>query len=175
MGLVRHMPLSRKYAFHAAPVDINTSGAKGGNYNGISLRNHQTATAVIIIGAHSGNAVAITLQQMKNVEASGAKALGFTTYYSLAYLTSPVEERDRWTEQTASSNTFNIAANTAYAIPVKQAMLDVTNNFDCVRIHIAAPSASTIGCWFWELEEGVGGIAGSTKHIPSVHVNRMDN
>ena len=173
--IMRHLPLHGKFVLHAAPVDINTGGAKGGNYNGISLRNHVSITGRVVIGAHSSTAVAITLQQMTSVEASAAKALSFTTYYSNAYLTSPVEERDMWVEQTASSDTFNIAANTQYMIPIKQAMLDVTNGFDCVRLHISAPGAATIGFWEWILFDGPTGIPGSTKHNPSVHVNRMDN
>lgn len=175
MGLLRHTPLGRTFGVVNAPKDYNSVGVQGGNLTGISLRNHSVATCFIAVGAHSSTAVAVTLQQMKNVEASGAKALGFTTYYSLAFLTSPTEERDMWQEQTASSNTFNIAANTLFAIPIKQAMLDVTNNFDCVRLHTSAPGASTLIFAWWELEGGPEGIAGSNKHRPSVHVNRMDN
>ena len=170
--VMRHLPLSMKLVADVLPKDIN-GAAQGGNFLGTSLRNYFSATVLVAVGAHSGNAVAVTLQQMKNVEGNGAKALGFTDYYELKPNASPAETSDRWDAKTASSNTFNIAANTIYAIPIKQAMLDVTNNFDCIRPNLAAGSASTLVFCGILLGDGKYGISGDVDHIPSAKVNSM--
>lgn len=59
------------------PVDL-TSGANAGDY--ISLKNALQVAIDISIGVTTGTAV-VTLNQAKNVAASGAKALAFTKYW----------------------------------------------------------------------------------------------
>lgn len=163
-----------KFVTKFQPQDIN-GAAQGGNYNFTSFRLHEGAGIFIAVGAHTGNAVAVTLKQAQNVEGNGNKALGFTEYYSNVPAASPQQEEDKWTKQTAASNTFNIAADTNYFIPLRQAKLDVTNNFDCFRLEIASASAATLIHANYELFAGPEGIAGDIEHIPSVAVNRMPN
>lgn len=157
-----------------SPKDIN-GAAQGGNYNAVSLRNYMGAFILLKVGAHSGAATAVTLKQAKTPDNSSVKALSFTEYYSNTVGASPTEESDMWQKKTASSNTFNIAANTNYIIPIRPGMLDVSNNFDCVRLDIAAAGASTIVAAALVLHDGPMGITDNTKHIPSARVNRMPN
>ena len=85
------------------------------------------------------------------------------------------EENDKWVKETASSNTVDIVAHRNYFIPLRQAMLDITNNFDTFRLEIEAASAATLIAANYELYAGPEGIAGDIDHIPSVAVNRMPN
>lgn len=163
-----------KYITKFQPKDVNAA-AQGGNYNFISLRNYQGVGIFISVGAHSGDAVGISLKQAKNVEGNGSKALAFTEYYSNTPGSSPQEETDLWREQTAVSNTFDIAANTNYIIPLRPGMLDKTNDFDSFRVEVEAGSASTILSVLQELFGGPEGIDNNVKHIPSANVNRMPN
>ncbi len=169
-ALVHH----HKYVTKFQPQDIN-GAAQGGNYFFTSFRLHEGVGIFIAVGAHSGNSVAVTLRQAKNVEGNGSKALEFTEYYSNVPGASPEEETDKWKKQTAASDTFDIAANTNYFIPLRQAMLDVTNDFDAFRLEIAAASAATLVSALYELFSGPEGIADDIDHIPSVAVNRMPN
>ena len=157
-----------------SPKDIN-GAAQGGNYNHVSLRNYQGCFAEVQVGAHSGAATAVTIKQAKNVEGNGNKALSFDRYYKQAVAASPQQESDMWVEVTGASGTFNIAANHNYIIPIRPAMLDVTNDFDCVRVEVAAAGASTIAASQLTLHGGPEGITGNTDHIPSAKVNQMPN
>jgi len=161
-----------KYVTKFQPQDIN-GAAQGGNYNFTSFRLHEGAGIFIAVGAHSGASVAVTLRQAKNVEGNGSKALEFTEYYSNTPGASPQQEEDKWKKQTAVSDTFDIAANRNYFIPLRQGMLDVTNDFDAFRLEIAAGSAATLIHGNYELYGGPEGIADDIEHIPSVAVNRM--
>lgn len=163
-----------KYVTKFQPIDIN-GVAEGGNYNFTSFRLHEGAGIFIAVGVHSGNAVGITLRQAKNVEGNGSKALEFTEYYSNVPGASPQEEEDKWKEETAVSDTFDITAARNYFIPLRPAMLDVTNNFDAFRLEIEAGSAATLIHANYELYGGPEGITGDIEHIPSVAVNRMPN
>ncbi len=163
-----------KYVTKFQPIDIN-GAAQGGNYFFTSFRLHEGAGIFIAVGVHSGNAVGITLQQAKNVEGNSNKALEFTEYYSNVPGASPEEETDKWKKQVAASDTFDIVANRNYFIPLRPAMLDITNNFDAFRLEIEAASAATLIAAFYELYAGPEGITGDIEHIPSVAVNRMPN
>lgn len=169
-ALVHH----NKYVTKFQPQDIN-GAAQGGNYNFTSFRLHEGAGIFIAVGAHSGNSVAVTLRQAKNVEGNGSKALEFTDYYDNLPGGSPQETEDLWRAQTAASDTFDIVANTNYFIPLRQAMLDVTNDFDAFRLEVAAASAATLIHANYELFAGPEGIDDDIDHIPSVAVNRMPN
>lgn len=168
----------RAFVHHGKPVnlvsprDVN-GAAQGGNYGAVSLRNYQGAFIFIQVGAHSGNPVGISLKQAKSTDNSAIKALSFTEYYSNTVGASPTEESDLWQKKTASSDTFDVAANTNYLIPIRPGMFDVTNRFDCLRVDVEAGSASTILGIMLFLHDGPMGIADNTKHIPSARVNRM--
>ncbi len=163
-----------KYVTKFQPQDIN-GVALGGNHDFTSFRLHEGAGILIQVGAKAGNAVGITLRQAKNVEGNSSKALEFTEYYSNVPGASPVEETDKWKEETAVSDTFDVNANTNYFIPLRQAMLDVTNDFDTFRLEIEAASAATLIAANYELYGGPEGITDDIQHIPSVAVNRMPN
>lgn len=171
---LKEFPSFTKVVRQVMPVDSD-SQAQGGNYNFVSLRHYNTITAFIAVGAHSGASKAITLQQAKNVEGNSAKTLAFSRYYKQTVGASPPETGDRWDLVTGVSSTFNIAAQHHYAIPIRQAMLDVTNDFDCVRIHLAAPAAATLIYMAFFLMGGPEGIGNDVRHIPSANVNNMQD
>lgn len=157
-----------------SPVDTNGQ-LQGGNFNFTSMRNYSYFDMMIQVGTHSGDDTAVTLNQAKNVEGNGAKALEFVNYWSQLVGASPQEESDLWQPQTAVSDTFDIAANTNYLIPIKPDSLDVTNNFDCVRFALGLSSAATLIAVQLYMSGGPEGIAGDVRHIPSAAVNRMPN
>ena len=146
------------------PVDSNGQ-AQGGNYPFVSLRNYQGGAFLLSVGAHSGSAAAFTVQQAKNVEGNGAKALSYDVYASNAVNSSPTEESDKWFKTTGASGTFNLAAQTNYIIPVRPGELDVSNNFDCIRGHLAAPDAATLIAMFLLLWGGPEIVTGKLFFI----------
>jgi len=172
MGTPRALVHRHKYVTKFQPIDIN-GVAQGGNYNFTSFRLHEGAGIFIAVGAHAGASVAVTLRQAKNVEGNGSKALGFTEYYSNVPGASPQEEEDKWKVEVAASDTFDITAARNYFIPLRPAMLDVTNDFDAFRLEIAAATGATLIHANYELFAGPEGIADNIQHIPSVAVNRM--
>ena len=174
MSTPRALVHRHKYVTKFQPKDVNAA-AQGGNYNFTSFRLHEGAGIFIAVGIHSGNAVGISLKQAKNVEGNGSKALAFTEYYNNTPGSSPEEETDKWKVKVAASNTFDVVANTNYFIPLRPAMLDVTNNFDCFRLEVEAGSASTLMAALYEMYAGPEGITDDIEHIPSVAVNRMPN
>ena len=151
-----------------APVSI--TAIQGGNYNFRSLKDYLHATVVIRCGILTGAASAATLQQAKNVEGNGAKALAFTKYWYNVPGASPQDEQDLWQEVDAASNTFDVASSTNYRIEIEPAMLDVDNNFDCIRPHLSAPGTSLVACVYIEFHkpkfQGLG-----KKNMHSVAVN----
>lgn len=124
------------------PASITT--AQGGNYNFVSLRDCQNASIVIRTGALSGAAPACTLQQAKNIEGNGNKALSFAKVWENHPNVSNADEVDLWTEVDVTSDTFNLAASCNYRIEIDCSKLDVSNGFDCIRPHFAAPGTSLV-------------------------------
>ena len=173
--VMRDLATSVKIFNQVLPVDTNAQ-AQGGNFNFVSLRNYQGAAFLIQVGVHSGTAAAFTIDQAKNVEGNGSK--GMTAHprgYKNVPGSSPQEESDRWDEFIITSGTFDIDANTNYVIPVRPGMLDVTNDFDSIRMNLIAPDAATLFACQLMLWGGPMGLAGDTRHIPSAAVNRMPN
>lgn len=154
-----------------APQDVNAS-AQTGAYT--SLRNYPNGAFELSVGAHSGDAVAITFKQAKNIDGEGVKAL--TNPPTIGYKnTASAFPSDTWEEFTITAGTFNIAANTQYIIPIRHNMLDVSNNFDCVRMDIAAGSASTLVAASLKLWGGPQTIlpeGGNRQHMPSARLDR---
>lgn len=172
---LRDFATSVKIFNQVLPVDTDAQ-AQGGNFNFVSLRNYQGGGFFIEVGAHSGTAVAFTISQAKNVEGNGSKAMtSHTRGYKNVPGSSPQEESDRWDEFTITSGTFDLAASTNYWIPIRPAMLDVTNDFDAIRMALEAPDAATLFSCNLFLWGGPEGLAGDTRHIPSMAVNRMPN
>lgn len=151
-----------------SPVSITT--LQGGNYNFISMKNYLHGTIHIRCGVLTSTASAVTLQQAKNVEGNGAKTLSFTKYWYNVPGSSPQDEQDLWQELDAASDTFNVASNTNYMIEIEPAMLDVDNNFDCVRLHLSAPGTSLVVGAFMVLSKPK--FSGKGKLVmPSATVN----
>jgi hypothetical protein len=171
---MRALAENMKVVSIVAPVDSN-GAAQGGNFNFHNMRNYPMCSIFVHIGAHSGTAAAFTIRQAKNVEGNGSKALSFTKYYQSKPTASPPETSDRWDEMVAASDTFNIAANTVYEIPVKGDMLDVDNGFDCIRAQLIAPDAATLISMYAVFHGGPAGQCGTLHEVPSVKVNRMPN
>jgi hypothetical protein len=142
--------------------DVNASALAS---SFICMKNYNNGAVLISVGAHSGNAVAVTLDQAKNVAGVGSKTFSFTKYFKM------LNTGDLWVAATATSDTFNIAANYTYVIPIRPAMFDVTNRFDCIQVDIAAGSASTILQASILLWGGPEGIDNNVNHIPTARAN----
>lgn len=154
-----------------APQDVNASAQTGAL---TSLRNYPNGAFELSVGAHSGDAVAVTFKQAKNIDGEGAKAL--TNPPTIGYKNTVSDSpSDTWEQFTITNGTFNIAANTQYIIPVRHNMLDVSNNFDCIRMDIAAGSASTLvaaSLKLWGGPQSVLPSGGDRNHMPSARLDR---
>lgn len=172
---MRALPHSMKRVIYFVPLDadVGASGAQGAAYDFTSLRNHPGASILIQVGVHGGADIAATLTQAKNVTGDSVKALSFTEAYLCDFGATLAENKDRWDRFTVSGDTFNIAADTFYEIPIRPGMLDVTNNFDCVKLNIAAGDAASLVAGSILLWGGPEGIDTDTDHIPSANVNQM--
>ena len=173
MGLLKNLVEGSKIVNQLVPTSL--TGAHGGNVNFISIRNYQAVSLLVHTGALSSTAPVLTINQAKNVEGNGSKAIAFDRYFSSLTTNSPDEESDRWDETTGASGSITLAANTMYEIPILVDILDVQNNFDCVRAMITAPGTSLLTALAWHLRGGPEGLTGNIKHIPSTAVNRMPN
>lgn len=119
-----------------APKDI-TGAAQTGDW--FSLKGCQRALVVIVSGAWAGGTSAITLEQATDNAAGGAKALGFTRYWTKTTSTGA----SVFEEQAAASDTFNVsAANTMHVIEVDAADLDVDGDFCYIRAKAGSPGSN---------------------------------
>lgn len=164
----RDMMYSVKVVRQGAPQDINASALTGAL---VSLRNYPRGGFRLSVGAHSGNAVAVTFKQAQNIDGAGAKALTNPPTYGFK-CTASASPSDTWVKFDITSGTFNIAANTEYFIPFRPNMLDVNNDFDCIRMDLAAGSASTLIAASAHLWGGFEGIDNDRDHIPSARLDR---
>ena len=134
--------------YHIKPVNglspVNVNGlAIGGDRNFVNMENYQSVDILIMCGAMSSTP-AITLQQAKNVEGNGAKAVAIAEVWQNVVGSSPAPESDQWRRVTVTSDTFDLAANTNYIIHVRGSMLDVTNKFNAIRLAIAAEAGTNL-------------------------------
>jgi len=87
---------------------------------------------------------AITLNQCTAINAAGAKALGFTEYYTN---TDPANT-SVFTRANAASNTFTTAttnsATVTYRIPIDPSTLDLANSFNCLQVGLANAVNTTV-------------------------------
>ena len=128
-----------KFVTGTAPVALTAAS----DY--VSLRQYNHCTVWITIdNGDSVTATEVALTQAQAVAATGAKTLGFTTYYA----NTDTAAGDTETATTASSNTFNSsttnAKNLSYRIEVDAAELDVANSFDCLCV-TCANGANSVG------------------------------
>lgn len=153
---------------------VSQTAAQGGNYNFVSMRNAQYASVNIRTGVLTSTAPAVTMQQAKNVEGDGSKALAIPTVWINIPASSPQDEADLWIENTVTSDTFNLASNTNYRIDYDASQLDASNNFDCIRPSIAAPGTSIL-ISVTVLLYGLRYTGKGKSNQPSATVNRMPN
>lgn len=173
MGLLKNLVEGGKLVSQLLPVSL--TGAHGGNVNFISIRNYQAVSLIVHTGTLVSTAPALTVNQAKNVEGNGSKAIAFDRYFSSLTTNSPDEESDRWDETTGAAGSITLAADTMYEIPILTDILDVQNDFDCVRAMITAPGTSLVMGLMWYFRGGPEGLTGKIQHIPSTAVNRMPN
>ena len=122
--------LRQKVYNYLRPISIS-SVLIGPDRNAISMRNYQHATILLNVGTVASAGNTFTIQQCKNVEGGGAKALAFDRYYYSTGNASPAEDSDQW-QEVVSGTLLTIAA-TSYMVEVDARMLDVDNRFDCIR------------------------------------------
>lgn len=112
----------------------------------VSMKNYSKLTVIInqlnLASGMTGSA--ITMKQATNVGAAGEKALSFTTMRANLNTSAT----DTLVDTAVASNTFTTDAtastNSQYEITIDQTLLDITNNFDCVRVGTANATNSTL-------------------------------
>jgi hypothetical protein len=111
----------------------------------VSMKGYQHLT--IIVTADNATTVtgsAITLLQAVSVAAGSAKALAFTKMWANI----DTGATDTLVETAVTNNTFTTTAvdnkNSMYVIEIEADQLDVSGDFDCVRIGTADATASVL-------------------------------
>lgn len=129
------------------PVDINGAAQTG---DIVSLKNYE-GCAIVFHGnvGSSGTDVTLTVEQMTDVSnsLSDNKALNFTRIVKKEG--ADLSAIGQFTIVTqAAANTFTTANNEQkeqiYVIDIKADMLDIANNFDCLRLSVNAGSAAKV-------------------------------
>jgi len=133
---------SCKFVTGCPPAALATT-AGDGDY--VSLKNYQKLTIVLSVdNATTVTGGAVTLLQAKNVAAGSEKPLAFSTVWANI----DTDATDTLVETAVTSNTFTTnttnAKNLMYVIEVNSDSLDVSNDFDCVRIDVAS-MANAVG------------------------------
>lgn len=172
MGIRREFVTSCKIVRQIVPKDVDSDATNGGF---VSLRNYQGAGFLINVGAHSGDAVGITFEQSKNIDGGTTKDFTDVTRGYKSTRSASGGDADKWEEFTITSGTFDVAANTTYFIPIRPEWLDVTNDYDCIRIEVEAGSAATLVNADLLLWGGPEGILDDRDHIPSAVLDREPN
>lgn len=115
----------------------------------VSLKNY--SRCCVVIQGLNGTTVtgsAITLHQATTVAAGGEKPLAFDKVYANL----DVSATDTLVETAVTSNTFTTAAtnsiNFMYVIDVRPEMLDVANNFDCLRLGTGDATNATLSATY---------------------------
>jgi len=119
-------------------VPINSTGA-GQDGDWVNLKNFRRCLILIQKGAWAGGTPAVTVEQAKDASGTDGKALSFTKQYSGTALTA-----DTLTENTVTSNTFNLSAtaNEFHLIEFHAQDLDIANGFTHLRLRVATPGAN---------------------------------
>lgn len=111
----------------------------------VSLKDADVVEAKItVLNGTTVTGSAITLNQATAVAGTSAKSLPFTTYYQCL----DANASNVLTKQTAASNTFTTLTTNSktavYRIPIRPAMLDVENGFDCVNVGTGNATNATV-------------------------------
>ncbi len=136
---------THKVVIGAPCANINTAWDNStyalGDYVHMGKYNH--LTIILVGGAASGAASAVTVKQATDASGTSAKNCTVTEMF-LNTATSTAS--DTWTATTVSSNTFTpttTTANLSYIIEIDSRDLDLANNFEWVAINIAGGGGGT--------------------------------
>ncbi len=123
----------------------------------VSLKGYERMTAIILVdNATTVTGSAITVKQATTVAAAGEKAVAFTEMFGNI----DTGASDALVSTAVTSDTFTTdgtnAKNLMYVIEITHDMLDVDNNFDCVRIGTANATAAIVSvCYIlWPAKDG---------------------
>jgi len=113
------------------------------------------ARMVVIIAVDNAStvtALTVTLKQRNTtIAATGEKALEF----DWVYVNSDAGASDTLVKTAVTSNTFDTSTtdnkNLLYVIPIEASMLDVANNFDCVRVDVTG-NANSVAAGLYVME-----------------------
>ena len=129
----------------------------------VSLKNVLRMTVIILCNnATTVTGSAITLKQATSVAGTGEKALEFEKMFANA----DTDAGDALTETSVVSDTFTTGAvndkNTMYVVDITPDMLDLANDFDCVRVGTGDAVASVLSVqYLCHMKTG----AASTKSV----------
>lgn len=157
----------QKVVHHIPSVDL-FSNPQAGAF--CTMKHYQHVTFLLNFGVGAASTPAITVEQALNVNGNGAKAVAFDeAWKQTSTLTG--DQDDLWQRMVVSNNTFNGAANQLYGIEIRQDMLDIANDFDCVRLTVKGTNVGALrfGCiaifshgrYIGEGEKNMGFAAGS--------------
>jgi len=129
------------------PVDLGTA-ANNGDY--VSLKNFHNLTVIVFKGAGTaGDDPVITLQQAQDVSGTGVKELNFTRVDAKVGVQTATGAFTTVTQAAGNTYTDLVSAEAQglFAIEVTHDMLDIANNFDCVRVTIPDTGTNAqVGC-----------------------------
>lgn len=134
-----------KFAIGAPCANINTAWDNTtyalGDY--VHMIYHNQLTIVLVGGAASGAASAVTVKQATT--AAGGSAKNVTLDYVWVN-TATSAASDTWTRTAVTSNTFTpttTTANLSYILEIHVSQLDLANSFEFVAINIAGGGGGT--------------------------------
>lgn len=115
----------------------------------VSLANYNECLVLVHVGV-TGASFDITLTQAKDVAGTGAKELVFTQAFIVPDVNGAGALADTWTPATVvnpgvtgSKVVTGIGDHMMIAIPVIAEMLDMDNDFRCLKVTISDPGAIT--------------------------------
>lgn len=133
------------FVIGAPCANINTAWDNStyalGDYVHMGKYNH--LTIVLIGGAASGAASAITIKQATSAAGGSAKNVTVASMYAC---TSTSAASDTWTKTTVTSNTWTPTTTTAnlhYIVELDAADLDIANSFEWVAVNVAGSGGGT--------------------------------
>lgn len=136
------------------PVALNTAGGVG---DVVSLKNYGRCAVVFFAAAGTaGDDPTITLEQVKSVAASSAKALNFE---KIDVKQGTLTAVGQFTKSDSSGDNTHTDATSAevqkiWVIDVKAEDLDVDNGYDCIRASIGDVGTNAqLGCMLYLLHE----------------------
>lgn len=111
----------------------------------VSLKGYGRCTIIIqVLNGSTVTGSAVTVKQASAVANTGEKALAFSSVLANV----DTGTGDTFTNTTVSSNTFTTNTTNSkgllYVIDVTEDMLDVANNFDCVRLGLGDAANTSI-------------------------------